>query len=156
MSCLYDNIAYIRCFEFRPERMRAPHNELRKTFFGGVLGKKTPNITNFGTSGEKLVVEEDYDARMYGPNILHEWRASIVEGYVAPSMVRNGSMQECLNMDPKAVSILHSKGDQNIGTTPCAVETVFAEALSAYSFMSSTYLATYPGVVYVSLRQVLL
>jgi hypothetical protein len=34
--------------------------------------KKTPNLTTFSTTVEKLVVEEDYDARTYGPIILQE------------------------------------------------------------------------------------
>ena len=51
---------------------RTSHNELQLKIFCGVWVKKTPHITSFYTIVEKLVVEEDYDARTYEPIILQE------------------------------------------------------------------------------------
>ncbi len=50
---------------------RTSHNELQLKLFVE-FGEKSPHITSFSTIVEKLVVEEDYDARTYEPIKMQE------------------------------------------------------------------------------------
>ena len=49
---------------------RTSHNELQLKLFFVEFWKKTPHLASFNTTVEKLVVEEDYNARTYGSIIL--------------------------------------------------------------------------------------
>ena len=49
-----------------PYILESPITSFNRSFFVE-FWKKNPHITSFSTTVEKLVVEEDYDARTYGP-----------------------------------------------------------------------------------------